>query len=156
MNKPGRKFGHLVSKETRRKIGLATLGRKVALKTKKKMSQIAKQKDFRKRLPIMYGDNHPNWKGGITPIYTKIKNTIEYKEWRRTVFIKDNYTCQICGERGGILQADHKKSQSIFPELRCHINNGRTLCVPCHYFVTWGKEIGDSQWGRRKSSLAIR
>jgi len=54
------------------------------------------------------------------------------REWRIAVFERDNYTCQLCGVRGGRLQADHIKPFKAFPELRHDLSNGRTLCVPCH------------------------
>lgn len=54
------------------------------------------------------------------------------KEWRTAVFARDNYTCQICGQRGGRLQADHIKPYKAFPDLRLDLSNGRTLCIECH------------------------
>lgn len=77
-------------------------------------------------------ENNPNWKGGITPINQKIRKSPEYKEWRKAVFERDDYTCQICGQIGGTLQVDHIKPFSLFPKLRFRISNGRTLCVLCH------------------------
>ena len=83
------------------------------------------------------GKNHWNWKGGISP---RILNSVQYKEWRRKVFERDKYICVECGyNKGRILQADHIKSWKNFPKLRFRVNNGRTLCKPCHIKTpTWG------------------
>jgi len=86
------------------------------------------------------GNKSPNWKGGITPINKQIRFSLEYKLWRRSVFERDKYTCIWCGQKGGTLNADHIKPFALFPELRFSIDNGRTLCVPCHKTTdTYGK-----------------
>ena len=75
-----------------------------------------------------------------------IKQSFEYRYWRKSVFERDDYTCQTCSIRGGELQADHVKPQSIFPELRFDISNGRTLCKPCHMKTeTWGIRVGNNK-----------
>lgn len=78
------------------------------------------------------GANNKFWKGGITPINLVIRNSAEYKLWRIAVFARDSYTCVWCGIKGGTLNADHIKPFALYPELRFAIDNGRTLCVPCH------------------------
>ena len=78
------------------------------------------------------GSKSPNWKGGKTNEGTKIRSSHRYKEWRKSVFERDDYTCQMCGIRGTTLHADHIKSFALFPDLRFELSNGRTLCVPCH------------------------
>ena len=64
-----------------------------------------------------------------------------YKNWRISVFKKDNYTCQICSRKSGDkypngervrIEADHIKKFADYPEFRFDLNNGRTLCKPCH------------------------
>ncbi|MCJ7631376.1 HNH endonuclease, partial [Candidatus Bathyarchaeota archaeon] len=58
----------------------------------------------------MKGLNNPNWQGGINPIYATIRNSNEYKNWRKQVFERDNYTCQDCGKpSNGNIEAHHIK-----------------------------------------------
>ena len=78
------------------------------------------------------GKNHTNWRGGITSEHTKIRTSSEGMAWRDSVFKRDKFTCQECGQVGGKLQADHIKPFAYFAALRFDINNGRTLCVECH------------------------
>lgn len=111
------------TKEMSIKMSLLMSGRIVSEETKQKM---------RVPHPWNQGEKHRSWKGGITPINEKIRKTREYMEWRHAVFVRDNYTCQECQKHGGNLHADHIKPFFLYPELRFDINNGRTLCIPCH------------------------
>lgn len=88
------------------------------------------------------GPNHHNWKGGTSSESERIRKSIEYRLWREAIFSRDNFTCQFCGSRGGKLNADHIKPFSLFPELRLALDNGRTLCFPCHKGTpTWGGRV---------------
>ena len=114
-----------LSEETKKKIGLAN---SISLKGKKHSEATrARMKKSARR-----GELNNKWKGGITSINEKIRKSLRYKEWRISVFERDNYTCQICKKRGVRLQADHIKPFSLFPRLRFDLINGRTLCKPCH------------------------
>jgi 5-methylcytosine-specific restriction endonuclease McrA len=106
-------YGKHHSKLTKKKIGLAN---SISLKGNK----------------INCGKKNHFWKGGISSINKKIKSSIKYKDWRNKVFTRDNWTCQECGKRGGIIHAHHIKPFSLFFELRFLINNGKTLCIDCH------------------------
>ncbi len=102
-------------------------------------------------------EKNNNWKGGITPT-----NKLEREKFRRlvadAVLVRDDYTCQICDIRGGNLHVDHIKSWVDYPELRFVMSNCRTLCVPCHYYVTFKKKMPTvNNWGqikRIKESIA--
>jgi hypothetical protein len=85
------------------------------------------------RLLGRVGSDSLHWKGGITPINTKIRNSKRYARWRKKVFERDGYRCVLCGyDKGHILEADHIKEFSRYPKLRFSLKNGRTLCKPCH------------------------
>lgn len=69
----------------------------------------------------------------------RIRYSKKMRVWRVSVFERDNYTCQGCGKRGGYLEADHIKPFAKFPEFRFDVNNGRTMCRPCHQQTdSWG------------------
>lgn len=98
--------------------------KKTSEETRVKMSESHKGK---------HGGERSNfWRGGITPINHLIRMSYEYKLVREACFKRDNYTCIWCGQKGGILNADHIKPFSLFPELRFALDNLRTLCVACH------------------------
>ncbi len=81
----------------------------------------------KKSLP---GEKSPNWIADRSLLKHRPRH--EGREWRTAVFTRDDYTCQSCGVRGERLHADHIKPYSTHPELRWALDNGRTLCVPCH------------------------
>lgn len=85
------------------------------------------------------GKYHHNWKGGITP-FDKSERVRFRREMQPKIFKRDDYTCQICDCVGGDLSVDHIKSWSKYPELRFDEKNCRTLCMDCHYFVTFGRK----------------
>jgi len=118
--------GKTLSVETKQKIKASQLGHKrrgwkFSEETRRRMSDRARK-----------GDKCNLWKGGVCPINAKIRSSFEYKAWRTRVFQRDDYTCRICGIRGGKLHADHILPFARYPELRLELDNGRTLCVPCH------------------------
>lgn len=78
------------------------------------------------------GELSNHWQGGKTKELKRLRNSAEYRKWRESVFVRDDYTCQFCGVRGTYLEADHIKPFAYFEEERFSVENGRTLCKPCH------------------------
>ncbi len=79
------------------------------------------------------GEENWNWKGGVSRAYKTGFYSIEYREWRKSVFERDGYVCQKCfKKRGQYITAHHIKSFAKYPELRFEIDNGLTLCEKCH------------------------
>lgn len=97
---------------------------------------------------ILAKEKNPNWKGG-----KQTQNHMDRVRFRKTiqkqVLERDNYTCQLCGQIGGDLQVDHIQSWAEYIKMRFCIDNCRTLCVPCHYKITYGKPMPPSvrAWG---------
>ena len=80
------------------------------------------------------GKDHYAWKGGISKgSRSEIKRSDEYKQWRVSVYSRDAYTCQCCGDnKGGKLHAHHLANFSDNIKLRFNVDNGITLCSDCH------------------------
>lgn len=78
------------------------------------------------------GENSPRWEGGKTSESYRIRRGTEYRIWRTAVFVRDDYTCQDCGQRGVDLRAHHVFSFADFPEHQLEVWNGVTLCRSCH------------------------
>jgi 5-methylcytosine-specific restriction endonuclease McrA len=94
----------------------------------------------------MTGTNNHRWRGGITSERMRIYNSQEWKEWRREIFVRDNWTCKKCGARSSKqqyvrIEAHHIKPFALYPDFRFDINNGITLCKVCHSKEPKGREI---------------
>lgn len=85
-------------------------------------------------LESIRGKNHWNWNSNLTDEDRINKRmTDNYIVWRKSVYKRDNYTCQCCGDnKGGNLNAHHKDSYDWAIEKRLNIDNGITLCDNCH------------------------
>lgn len=63
-----------------------------------------------------------------------ITDSAEYKEWRKSVYIRDGYRCKYpdCNSQTRDIQAHHIYKKVLFPEFAFDVNNGITLCRSCH------------------------
>lgn len=105
-------------------------GRKWSEEVKDKISNTLKGK--------LTKEKNPNWKGGYfnTEIgleRARLNGTRDYDKWRKYVFERDNYACQLCGkESEGDIQAHHIVPMKNNLSLCLDKKNGITLCESCH------------------------
>lgn len=81
------------------------------------------------------GKGNHNYNPSLTDRDRELKRLVVgngYSHWREGVFSRDEYTCQICGQVGGHLNAHHKNGWDKFPDERLELMNGVTLCYQCH------------------------
>ena len=89
---------------------------------------------FRERFS---GENSPTWKGGLSQKRTE-RATVQYRDWRKSIFVRDIYQCQCCGAKSAHgskveLHAHHIFNWIDNPDIRFEEENGITLCSSCHY-----------------------
>ena len=74
-----------------------------------------------------------------------LRKSFEYNEWRIKVYKRDDYTCQMCGDRGNGLKIDahHTLSFVDYPEHRFNVDNGITFCKECHGIIASISNSGD-------------
>ncbi len=123
----------IFKEKTSNSISKALKGRKFSLETRRKISQSKR----------IYPDSIKN-------IILSLRDCLEYRQWRNSVFRRDNWTCIECGKKTH-LNADHiipfaliirniileQGSDNLFDKalksnILWDINNGRTLCIICH------------------------
>jgi hypothetical protein len=123
-------IGKKLSESHRANLRLARVGMKFSEEHKKNIRKSA-----------LRGEKNPNWKGGMSRGYKTGYYSTEYKNWRRAVFERDAYSCQMpgCELNCSYVEPHHVKTWSGYPQLRFVVNNGITLCVNCHRHI-YGRE----------------
>lgn len=123
---PGYWKGKKRPPETIEKFRISHLGKTPSIEQRRKLSESVKKAKAYMR-------------SADTPEHKRIRKSLDYRLWRESVLLRDDWTCVFCSKRGGKLHADHIKPFAYFPELRFVVDNGRTLCIPCHMKTdTWG------------------
>lgn len=127
------KKGSTMSAESRRKMSEAAkarpsnrVGKKHSAETRLKIAAITMARTPR-------GAEHYAYRHGAFQRDQSLRRTPEYIAWRAAVFKRDSYICRDCGDdRGGNLRAHHDKPIAERPDLAYNVDNGVTLCHPCH------------------------
>lgn len=145
-------LGKKHTEDSKKKMSQNRKGKVVTKEHRKKLSESHKgQKSWNKGKIGLRGKDNPNWKGK-TPLNRQIRACFEYRQWRSDCMSRDDFTCVFCFKRGGDLEVDHiewfskivekNKLSTLEEAANCselwNINNGRTLCKPCHKSVTFG------------------
>lgn len=88
-----------------------------------------------KKRPEMTAEKHPNWQGGksFEPYTT---------DWTRSLRIsireRDNYICQLCGEKQG--DRAHAIHHIDYDKANCNPENLITLCIGCNAKVNFNRD----------------
>lgn len=138
-----RKVGNKIAKAGQRPEHLLRSQRETAIRRKGKTyaeiygDQAAEESTKRRN------SHRKRWEGRARVPHRRQKHNSDhlYKDWRRAVFERDNYTCQCCARRGISLQAHHIHPWANYPELRYDVDNGQILCISCHKLVHNEKKI---------------
>lgn len=119
---------HRHTQETKRRIGLASLGNKYRLG--KKLTDQHKRK-----ISIAHtGEKHWNWIEDRTQLKKdEYRNCSAHREWSRQIKNRDGWRCKISnGSCSGRVEAHHILNWKDYSELRYELNNGITLCHAHH------------------------
>lgn len=161
-------YGKTHSNETKEKLRLANTGKKASEESRKKMSEVGKGKkrseETKRKMSVarakqapptlgrnwsqeqkikLSGENHWNWRGGISTENEKARHSLEGKLWKDSVKNRDGNCCQKCGvTKVRSLTAHHILNFSSHIELRFAIDNGITFCINCHkdFHKKYGKK----------------
>ena len=109
--------------------------------------------ETRQRLSAHFqGVSKEEWQGFRNSEAKRAWKSKRAKRWSQEVFQLDDYTCALCGLRGGDLEAHHITPRAKAPERTYDLTNGITLCVSCHR-KTFGQEAHFEEGLRAAVSL---
>lgn len=136
--------GRKHTQESILKMSKSSRGKKHSAKTKQKISKASKGKLAGNRNPMfgLTGEKCPNWKTTRSQKDREYRRQYpEYYKWRETVFERDKYVCQVCGEKGVYFVAHHIESYADNKKLQLVLDNGVTICKDCHdeFHIIYGK-----------------
>lgn len=84
--------------------------------------------------------HNKNQDKGLSKERIKFQANKKWKKLRIQCFERDDYTCNICNNKDGELNAHHILSYKEYEDKRLELNNLMTLCRECHEELHWGKQ----------------
>lgn len=119
--------------EAKEKMRLARLGKPGPGKGQKRPLEVRLKISQSNRKNALRGPACPAYRDGRNAERRGLRETPEYKQWRFDVYVRDRFSCQLCGDcRGGNLNAHHILAFATYPEYRLVLANGITVCERCH------------------------
>jgi hypothetical protein len=110
----------------------------------------------------LLGQTNPNFNESLTDEEREFKRvSVRYSQWRKDVFARDEFCCVTCGISGVYLQAHHLDGFHWCVDKRYDVNNGATLCVPCHdkFHGVYGRHNNTKaqfeDWLRRRNEKIV-
>jgi len=137
--------GRSHSEITRRKMSESHKGKKLSEETKKKLSEMRKGKNnpMYGKGYLTTGENHWNWRGGISfEPYSPDFNEALKREIRE----RDHYVCQNldCFKYGNTVH------HIDYDKMNCSLSNLITLCVSCNLKANHNREEWKEYYRRRR------
>jgi len=161
--------GTIFTEERKRNISLALKGKPKSLEHRKKLSEvkkrmfseglltsnskylIGKKYTLQERIKhsitckgINKGKNNGSWAGGHWKERQNL-NTQELNQFKRKVLARDEYKCLLCLSKKN-LHVHHIIQVATNPSKACDVDNGITLCKPCHQLMHSEKKRKDTKF----------
>jgi len=106
-------------------------------------SQLVKSKEYRqshktimaeywKEYSKNHKERHKKYRREHSLPSQQWRYTTDARAWVKSVYTRDNYTCQHCGKTHCQVHAHHIKPAKDFEDLRYDLDNGICLCAECH------------------------
>ena len=99
----------------------------------------------------MKGEKSHQWKGGITRESIVVRKNVE--KLRLDTYVRDNYTCRLCGQNSNKLTIHHVLPIWARVDLASEPDNLVTLCRSCHLKVNHHEEEYIEIFGRKQEEL---
>ena len=101
-----------------------------------KRGQILRCKECQLKYSYLRGSENRNWNPNLTDEDRK-KNSLKVRgtkgrHWTQNVLIQANFTCALCGKKGGKLVAHHLYNYADYPDKRFDEDNGVCICRSHH------------------------